>query len=317
MTATQLIRHAAAQLAGRHGPTSAVGVLLALLAAAGFSFKAILVKLAYPFGVDTETLLALRMAFALPVFALVWLRESRRVAPAGVTRRDWLAVGAIGVLGYYWASYLDLLGLQYITAGLERLILFTYPTLVLLISFFAFGRRIGRRERIALALSYIGIAAVFAHDLAASGDRRNVLLGAGLVFASALSYAFYLIGSGRLLARVGAARFTAHAMLCASAVVLLQFFVMRPLAALDLPWQVYGLSAAMAILSTVLPTFMLSAAIRRLGSDQASLIGSVGPVATILFGWWLLGESVSPLQLAGAALVLAGVLLASRRTSAA
>ena len=103
---------------------------------------------------------------------------------------------------------------------------------------------------------------------------------------------------------------------CASAVVLLQFFVMRPLAALDLPWQVYGLSAAMAILSTVLPTFMLSAAIRRLGSDQASLIGSVGPVATILFGWWLLGESVSALQLAGAALVLAGVLLASRRTSA-
>lgn len=130
-------------------------------------------------------------------------------------------------------------------------------------------------------------------------------------------HAFYLIGSGRLLARVGAARFTAHAMLCASAVVLLQFFVMRPLTALDLPWQVYGLSAAMAILSTVLPTFMLSAAIRRLGSDQVSLIGSVGPVATIFFGWWLLGESVSALQLAGAALVLAGVLLASRRTSAA
>lgn len=316
MSAARLIRHPVAPVAGRHGPSSAVGVLLALLAAAGFSFKAILVKLAYPHGVDTETLLALRMAFALPVFALVWLRESRREAHAGVSRRDWLAVGAIGVLGYYGASYLDFLGLQYITAGLERLILYTYPTLVLLISFFAFGRRIGRRELAALALSYIGIAAVFAHDLAASADRGGVLLGAGLVFASALSYAFYLIGSGRLLVHVGAARFTAHAMLCASAVVLLQFFVMRPLSALDLPWQVYALSAAMAILSTVLPTFMLSAAIRRLGSDQASLIGSVGPVATILFGWWLLGESVSALQLAGAALVLAGVLLASRRKSA-
>lgn len=316
MSAARLNRHAVAPVAGRRGPSSAVGVLLALLAAAGFSLKAILVKLAYPHGVDTETLLALRMAFALPVFALVWLRESRREAHAGVARRDWLAVGAIGVLGYYGASYLDFLGLQYITAGLERLILYTYPTLVLLISFFAFGRRIGRRELAALALSYLGIAAVFAHDLAASADRGGVLLGAGLVFASALSYAFYLIGSGRLLVRVGAARFTAHAMLCASAVVLLQFFVMRPLSALDLPWQVYALSAAMAILSTVLPTFMLSAAIRRLGSDQTSLIGSVGPVATIFFGWWMLGESVSALQLTGAALVLAGVLLASRRTSA-
>jgi len=313
MTAAERIRRVVAPCAGWHGPHAGSGLLLAVLAAAGFSFKAILVKLAYPYGVDTVTLLALRMAFAAPVFAFVWWRESRRDSHAGINRRDWLAVGAIGVLGYYGASYLDFLGLQYITAGLERLILYTYPTLVLLISLFAYGRRIGRSEQVALALSYIGIALVFAHDLALSGDKRGVLLGGGLVFASALSYALYLIGSQRLLVRVGAARFTAHAMLCAGAVVLLQFFIMRPLSALDLPWQVYGRAAAMAILSTVLPTFMLSAAIRRLGSDQASLIGSVGPVATIFFGWWLLGESVSPLQLVGAALVLAGVLLAVRR----
>lgn len=316
MTAAQLIRNAAAPFAQRRASQAGVGALLAVLAAIGFSFKAILVKLAYPYGVDTVTLLALRMAFALPVFALVWLREARHEAHAQVARRDWLTVGAIGVLGYYGSSYLDFLGLQYITAGLERLILYTYPTLVLLISLFAFGRRIGRREVAALVLCYIGIAAVFAHDLSLAGDKRIVMLGAALVFASALTYAVYLIGSGRLVVRVGAARFTSHAMLCASAVVLLQFFVMRPLSALDLPWQVFGLSAAMAILSTVLPTFMLSAAIRRLGSDQASLIGSVGPVATIFFGWWLLGESVSAVQLAGAALVLAGVLLASRRKGA-
>lgn len=301
---------------GRRRTHAGSGVLLAGLAAAGFSFKAILVKLAYPYGVDTVTLLALRMAFALPVFALVWLREARRDIPGGATRGDWLKIGAIGVVGYYGASYLDFLGLQYITAGLERLILYIYPTLVLLISWFAFGRRIGRHEWVALALSYIGIAAVFAHDLAQAGDGRLVLAGGGLVFASALTYAIYLIGSGRLLARVGAARFTAHAMLCASAVVLVQFCVMRPLAALDLPWQVYGLSAAMAIVSTVLPIFALSAAIRRLGSDRASLIGSVGPVVTIFFGWWLLGESVSAMQLAGAALVLAGVLLAGRGKAA-
>ena len=316
MTAAQRLRHAVARFASGHHSRAGLGALLALLAATGFSFKAILVKLAYPYGVDTVTLLALRMAFSLPVFVLVWLRESRRATHAEVARRDWLMIGAIGVLGYYGSSYLDFLGLQYISAGLERLILSTYPTLVLLISRFAFGRRIGRREQVALALCYIGIFVVFGHDLALAGDKQRVLLGGGLIFASALTYACYLIGSGRLLVRVGAARFTAHAMICASAVVLLQFFAMRPLAALDLPWQVYGLSAAMAIFSTVLPTFMLSAAIRRLGSDQVSLIGSVGPVTTILFGWWLLGESVSAIQLAGAALVLAGVLLASRSPGA-
>lgn len=316
MTAAQRLRHAVAPFARGHRSQAGLGALLALLAATGFSFKAILVKLAYPYGVDTVTLLALRMAFSVPVFALVWLRESRRESHAAVARRDWLKIGAIGVLGYYGSSYLDFLGLQYISAGLERLILYTYPTLVLLISRFAFGRRIGRREQVALALCYIGILVVFGHDLTLAGDKQRVLLGGSLIFASALTYACYLIGSGRLLARVGAARFTAHAMLCASAVVLMQFAAMRPLAALDLPWQVYGLSAAMAIVSTVLPTFMLSAAIRRLGSDQVSLIGSVGPVTTILFGWWLLGESVSAIQLAGAALVLAGVLLASRRPGA-
>ena len=316
MTAVELIRCAASPRASQRGAHARAGALLAVLAAIGFSFKAILVKLAYPYGVDAVTLLALRMVFALPVFALVWLREARRETHAKVSRRDWLMTGAIGVLGYYGSSYLDFLGLQYITAGLERLILYTYPTLVLLISLFAFGRRIGWRELMALALCYIGIAVVFAHDISLAGDKGRVLLGGGLVFASALTYAIYLIVSGRLVPRVGAARFTSQAMLCASAVVLLQFFVMRPLSALDLPWQVYGLSAAMAILSTVLPTFMLSAAIRRLGSDQASLIGSVGPVATIFFGWWLLGESVSAMQLAGAALVLAGVLLASRRRRA-
>lgn len=303
----------AAQSLIKHGGSQAgLGLLLAALAAVGFSFKAILVKLAYPFGVDTVTLLALRMAFALPVFALVWLREARRDTHEQVVRRDWLTVGALGVLGYYGSSYLDFLGLQYITAGLERLILYIYPTLVLLFSWLAFGRPIGVRELAALVLSYIGIAAVFAHDLAQAGDERAVVVGGALVLASALTYAIYLIGSGRLLARVGPARFTAHAMLCASAVVLLQFIVMRPLAALDLPWQVYGLAAAMAVFSTVLPIFALALAIRRLGSDQTALIGSIGPVATLFFGWWLLGEPISVLQLAGAALVLAGVLLVSR-----
>ena len=303
-------------IAPQRRPGAAIGILFAVLAAVGFSFKAILVKLAYPYGVDTVTLLALRMAFAAPVFALIWLRESRRETHGRLARRDWLAIGAIGVLGYYGSSYLDFLGLQYISAGLERLILYVYPTLVLLISWLAFGRRIGGREAVALLACYAGIAGVFAHDLAQAGDRATVLLGGGLVFASALTYAFYLIGSGRYVVRAGAMRFTAHAMLCATAVVLLQFMVMRPLSALELPWQVYALSAAMALFSTVLPALLLSSAIRRLGSSQASLIGTVGPVATILLGWWLLGEPVSAMQLGGAVLVLGGVAFASRQQRA-
>jgi drug/metabolite transporter (DMT)-like permease len=172
---------------------------LAVVAAFGFSFKAILVKLAYPYGVDAVTLLALRMAFALPVFLWIGFSASRN-APA-LSLRDWLAVATLGVLGYYGASILDFLGLKYISAGLERLILFTYPTLILLFGVVFHGRAISRREGIALALCYAGIAAAFAHDLQFSADMAVVWIGGGFVFASSVSYAVYLFGSAGMIAR--------------------------------------------------------------------------------------------------------------------
>lgn len=288
------------------------GFWFAGLGAIGFSFKAILVKLSYPYGVDAVTLLALRMLFSLPCFALVAWREARRADVLPMTRGDLVRVGGFGIVGYYLASYLDFVGLQSISAGLERLILYTYPTLVLLISLVLYRRRISGREYVALALCYGGIAAVFAHDLHAGADQRSVLTGGAWVFASSLAYAVYLIGSGQMVGRIGAARFTAHAMIWASAVVLLQFVIARPLSALVLPWQVYGLSLAMALFSTVLPTFMVSAAVKRIGSGPVSLIGSIGPIATIFLGALMLDESLSLIQLGGAALVLAGVLLVSR-----
>ena len=285
------------------------GVIFALLAAVGFSAKAILVKLAYQGGVDAITLLALRMAFSLPFFSAIALWIARQPYRP-LNTHDRLLVLVLGLIGYYLSSLLDFLGLQYISAGLERLILFLYPTMTVLLSALIYKRRIGKKVILAMALSYAGIALVFLHD---AGVRQggNMALGSMLVFFSTLSYSSYLVGVGHAVQRIGTMRFTAYAMLVASAASLLQFLVMRPLSALDLPLRVYELSIAMAIFSTVLPVFLLSYSIRRIGSGSASLIGSIGPVSTIYMAYLFLNETVSLLQMAGSLLVLAGVLLIS------
>ena len=299
----------------KHWSAERIGIVLAVLAALGFSFKAIFVKLAYAVPqavpVDSVTLLALRMAFSVPVFAWVGWRASRALVP--LPRRDWLAVIALGLLGYYGSSILDFMGLQYITASLERLILFTYPTLTILIGVLFMGKRASRREVGALLLSYAGIGLAFAHDLHIAGDTRAVLIGAGFVFGSAVSYAFYQAGSEPAIRRLGAARFTALAMLVSTGATLLHFGVSQPVGALVQPTPVYLHALGMALFSTVLPVFMTSAAIRRIGAAKTALIGTLGPVLTIFFGCWILDEPLSWPQMAGAALVLAGVLLISKR----
>jgi drug/metabolite transporter (DMT)-like permease len=300
---------------GKYWSSERLGVALAILAALGFSFKAIFVKLAYAVPqavpVDAVTLLSLRMVFALPVFVWVAVVASRAAPP--LTRRDWLMLGALGLLGYYGASILDFIGLRYITAGLERLILFTYPTLTVMIGVLFMGKTLSRREIGALLLSYAGIALAFFHDLEFAGDSRAVLTGVAFVFASSLSYAFYLSGSASMIHRLGSLRFTAVAMLISTLATLLHFLAAQPLSALAQPLPIYVYGAGMALFSTVLPVFWQSAAIRRIGSSKAVLIGTVGPMLTIFFGWWLLGEPLSLAQIGGACLVLAGVLLVSRR----
>lgn len=284
------------------------GVIFALIAAVGFSAKAIFVKLAYLEDVDAITLLALRMVFSVPFFVAVAIWVNRRHS-VPLKQQDWFAVIALGLLGYYLSSYLDFLGLQYISAGLERLILFLYPTMTVILSALIYKRAIGRKVIAAMALSYAGILLVFLHDVGMS--QGSVLLGASLVFASTLSYSAYLVGAGHAIARIGATRFTAYAMVVASAASLLQFGVTHPLSALDLPLRVYELSIAMAIFSTVLPVFLLSYAIKRIGSGNSSLIGSAGPVVTIALAYVFLNEGVSLLQIAGSSLVLAGVIVVS------
>ena len=298
------------------------GAILAFTAAAFFSMKAIFVKLAYlgqtdaGLATDAVTVLALRMLFALPILLIAAFWSSRNHTHR-LTRKDWIAVLFLGFAGYYLSSLLDFMGLQYITAGLERLILFLYPTVVAIMSVFLFKKPIGRTGLVALLLSYVGIALATVHDVESGGDTHAVLIGGGLIFACTITYAIYLVGSGEVVGRIGATRFAALATTVAAACVLIQFAIQNPAASLTTqPWPVYLHCGLMAIVSTILPIFMTAKAIQMIGAAKVSLIGAVGPVATIFFGWLLLGEDVSVQQIIGAALVLAGVILVARKPGA-
>ena len=290
-------------------------MLLALGGVVCFSIRPVFIKLAYAHVVDPVTLIALRMIFSLPFFlgAAFWVRSGGEHRP--LATRDLVAVGALGVLSYYGASFLDFLALQYISAGLGRLLLFIYPTIVVVLSALALGRRVTLREIAALVLTYGGLALVFAHSL--DGEQKDFWLGAALAFASALCYAVYLVAGAEVIARVGSVRFTAYAMTAASAACILQFLLLRPLTALDLPAPVYLYALAMALVSTAVPVFMTSEALRRVGANTVAIIGALGPVTTIAFGYLGLEEVMTPLQLAGSALVLVGVVVISLRPKAA
>ncbi|EKL8567111.1 DMT family transporter [Pseudomonas aeruginosa] len=295
-----------------HWSTERLGIALAVLAALGFSFKAIFVKLAYAAAaVDAVTLLTLRMTFALPIalWASLWLC---RTAPP-LSRKDWGLLLVLGVLGYYGASILDFIGLQYISAALERLILFIYPTLTVLIGVLFMGKALEKRQVAALALSYAGIGLAFAHDLQVTDDMPAVLLGGAFIFGSALSYALYSAGAEVAIRRLGTLRFAALAIIVSTFATQLHFVLTQPFNALAQPLEVYAYAAAMALFSTVLPVFWQSAAVQRIGAARTVLIGTLGPMLTIFFAWLLLSEPVSIAQLLGAGLVLAGVMLVSRR----
>lgn len=297
-----------------HRRHALIGALYAAIAAVAFSGKAILVKLAYRYSVDAVTLLALRMVFSLPFFFAVAMWSARNTRISRLDSRDWGAVVVLGLLGYYLGSLFDFLGLTYISASLERLILFLYPTLVLVLSALLLRRRIGARELLAFLLSYLGIVLAFVPHL--SIDESGLIIGAGLVFGSALTYALYLIGSGATIAKIGAARFTAYSMTIASIAIIIQFGFTHAaqgeyLETLHLPAPVYVLAMAMALFSTVLPAFLIAEGLRRIGASMTAIIGSVGPVVTLLLGVLFLGESASPLQIGGTILVIAGVLWVS------
>jgi drug/metabolite transporter (DMT)-like permease len=284
------------------------GLLFAILGAVAFSGKAIIVKLAYRHGVDAVTLIMYRMLFALPMFLLLswWAGRGK---PA-LTRRDWLVVSGLGFSGYYLASFLDFAGLQYITAGLERLILYLNPTLVLALGVVLFKQKVTRRQLISLAVSYCGVLLVFGHEVSLLGS--DVALGAALVFASVVSYALYLVYSGEEVKRLGALRLTGLATSVACVLCIAQFFVLRPVSAMAVAPEVIWLSVLNATLCTFCPVLLVMMAIERIGAPMTTQVGMFGPLSTILMGIVILGEPFTAWVAAGTVLVLAGIWLLAK-----
>lgn len=287
---------------------------LAAVGAVLFSGKAIVAKLTYRYGIDAVTLIAFRMIFSFPFFLLVALAERKRAKLRGdlLSAKDGWRIVVLGLLGYYLASFLDFLGLEYITAGLERLILFLTPTIVVLITVLVLRRPVTQRELLALAVSYGGIVMVFVHDASLGGSA--VVLGSLFVLGSAICYSCYLIQSGELLARIGATRLVAYAMCVSSVACVLQYLAIHPTAMLfQQPAPVYWYSLLNAVLCTVAPVFATMWAVQRIGAPSASQMGMVGPVSTLFLGAWMLDEPITAWQLSGMALVLIGIFILSRK----
>ena len=284
------------------------GIAFAVVGVLAFSFRPILIKLSYAaHPVSPVTLLFLRMTLSLPFFLAIawWLRHQE----PRLSGREWAAVAGLGFLGYYLASFLDFIGLQWVGAGVGRLILYLFPTLVLLLSFVFLKKTPSARELIALALSYAGIVLVVSSQI--GGDNRLFALGAALVFASALCYATYLVAGSQVVKRVGSMRFTAYSTVVATLPAVIQFLVMESRESLQLPGAVWGYAIILATFSTVLPLFLQAEALNRIGANHFALIGALGPVSVAVTSALGLDEPFTWVQALGGALVIFGVLLVS------
>ncbi|MDD4942723.1 DMT family transporter [Rhodoferax sp.] len=289
-----------------------IGLLLATFGAIAFSGKAIIVKLAYRHGVDAVTLIMLRMLFALPIFAVMAWWSSRGKPP--LTRRQGWGIVGLGFSGYYLASFLDFAGLAYISASLERLILYLNPTLVLLLGLVLYKRHISRRQALGMSISYAGVLLVFGHEISFAG--ADAALGALLVFGSAVSYALYLSFSGEMVQRLGSLRLVGWATSVACVLCIGQFVLLRPWSAALVVPEVVWLSVLNATLCTAAPVLMVMMAIERIGAGLAAQTGMIGPMSTLLMGVWVLGEPFTAWVAAGTALVLAGIFVFTSRAKA-
>jgi drug/metabolite transporter (DMT)-like permease len=284
------------------------GIAFAVVGVLAFSFRPILIKLSYAaYPVSPVTLLFLRMALSLPFFLAIgwWLRNQE----PRLTARDWRGIVGLGFLGYYAASFLDFVGLQWVGAGVGRLILYLFPTLVVLLSFLFLHKRPTRREIVALVMSYAGIALVVSSQV--HPESRLFVLGALLVFASALCYAIYLVIGSQIVKRVGSMRFTAYSTVVATVPAVIQFFAMESAQSLALPGAVWGYAIILATFSTVLPLFLQAEALNRIGASHFALIGALGPVSVAVTSALGLDEPFTWVQAVGGALVIFGVLLVS------
>lgn len=290
-------------------PKKSLGVILAITGILLFSSKAVMVKLAYQYEVDTVSLLLFRMVFSLPIYVVIAAFNRPKEKVAG---KDYMWLILFGFIGYYLASYFDFLGLIYIKASLERLILFIYPTLVLLISFVFLRKKITRKQVIGVVVTYLGVLIIFVSELSISDDS-SVILGSVLIFLSALTYASYLVGSGWLIPKFGATAFTSYAMIVSCMAVILHYSLQRPMGLLDFQPEVYWIGLAMAIFATVIPSYLVSFAIKILGANDFSIFGSLGPISTIGLAYLFLGETLTWTQFLGAGVIIGGIVLAEKK----
>ena len=295
-----------------------MGFAITLLGSIMFSTKAIIVKLAFTHvAVDALTLLTLRMIFSLPFYVGAAWAVNKQSNAIPLTRRQWMIVLVLGVFGYYLSSLFDFIGLQYISAGLERLILFLYPTFAVLINAFVFKQPIRRVQQIALVLTYVGIGLAYFGELRVDTHNANFFYGSFLIFLCAITYSVYIAGSGYIIPKVGATRFTAYAMLTATGGIFLHFLFAGSFSALQQSAGLWWYGILLAVVATVIPSFLISYGMKKIGSNNVAIISSIGPVSTILQAHFILGESIFLEQIAGTVLVIIGVLLIGWKREAA
>ena len=286
-----------------------LGVFLGVLGIVLFSSKAVMVKLAYNYNVDAITMLLLRMLFSFPFYVVIAYLYRNKNNEIKTTKSDYYWVVFFGVVGYYLASYFDFEGLTYIKASLERIILFVYPTIVILLNRLFFKQPITKFQALAIFLSYLGIVIAFSDEVDISGN--NVYLGGFFVLLSAITYASYLVGSGWLIPKFGVVKFTAYAMLVSCFCVFIHFSFMGETDLFNLPWQVYGFGLLIAVFATVIPSFLVSASIKMISSSNFAIVAGVGPISTIVLASFFLGERLTLLQFFGAFLVIVGIVITS------
>jgi drug/metabolite transporter (DMT)-like permease len=295
---------------GKKYTVTLAGFLITFLGAVLFSTKAIIVKVAFAnTRMDALTLLMLRMTFSLPFYlGAVWLSRQQH-SDSPLSTKQWMAVIGLGLFGYYLSSLFDFIGLQYVTAGLERLILFLYPTFAVLINAFVYKQPVTRTQKIALFLTYLGIAIAYIGELQIDISNPNFIWGSFLIFICSITYSIYIVGSGHLIPAVGVTRFTAYAMLSSTAGVFMHFAFAGSMPALQEAGTHWWYGILLAVVATVLPSFMLSNGMKRIGTNNVAVISAIGPVSTIIQAHFVLGENIFPAQIAGTILVILGVIL--------
>lgn len=297
-------------ITGKTYKLTLAGFLITLCGSILFSTKAIIIKKAFAdTHTDALTLLTLRMVFSLPFYLLAAFVVSSKANNTRMSTRQWAIVMALGFTGYYLSSLCDFIGLQYISAGLERLILFLYPTFAVFINVLLYGQKINRGQRWALLLTYVGIGIAYFGELHVDRENPNFLWGSFMVFLCAITYAIYLVGTGKIIPAVGAAKFTAYAMLSATIGVFVHYLLAGNISQLTTHNEVWIYGVLLAIFATVIPSFLLSHGLKTIGSNNVAIISCVGPVSTIVQAHFILGDRMFAAQVWGGLLVVTGVLL--------